>query len=102
VRWLFIVLVCVVIVDAILALGALLIGALSSALPALSTAWDSRPDFSTWGTFVGEKVGPIDTLVPIAQVFGLLDVTFSYVVPAVIAYSVAHWIYSHLPVVGKG
>jgi len=92
-----------VIVDAVLSLVGFLVSIVAAALPA-SSSWmgDSRPDFDSWGASVGERVGPIDQIVPIAVVFDLLDATFSYVMPAVMLYVIAHWIYSHLPFVGTG
>jgi len=92
-----------VVVDAVIALAALLLSGLAAVMPTLDSAWSSaRPDFDDWGSALGERVGPIDSLIPMSEVFSLLDVTFTYVLPAVVLYSVVHWVYAHLPMVGKG
>lgn len=91
------------IVNAILSLGSALVELISGALSPLSTAFSSyRASFSGWGSWVGDRVGPANQILPISTLFSLLDVTFSYVIPSMIVYSLAYWVYAHIPFLGKG
>lgn len=94
----------VVITDALLNVATWLVELITDALPELAgSTWDTlMPDFDGWGAYVGDKVGPVNSIIPVVEIFQMLDITFTYVLPSLAAYSVAHWIYSHLPVVGKG
>jgi len=64
------------------------------------SAW--IPDTSGWGSFIGTKVGPLNSFAPVAELFVFLDVFLNIWLPAVLAYQLVFWIYAHMPVIGKG
>lgn len=90
--------------DAVLALLGGLLGLFAEALPAAGTGtlWGAPPDLDDMGTDIGRRVAPLHNLIPIGTVFHLLSLTFKYVLPALVTYSGIHWVYKHLPIIGKG
>jgi len=65
----------------------------------------------TLGIFVGVEdtamtiasyMGPVDTVLPAYETMVAVGVVILIWLPAVVAYSLANWIYRHVPVLGGG
>lgn len=51
---------------------------------------------------LGSAVGGLDGLLPITELLVAVGWVLTTYVPVVMSYSVARWIYTHLPVIGNG
>lgn len=51
---------------------------------------------------IGGALGGLDGFLPITETATLVGWVLTVYVPVVVAYHVARWIYTHLPVIGNG
>lgn len=80
------------------ALG-LLLGWLTALLPEGDLVIDVSDSWSAWIT---EYAGPLDRWFPVRETFQALVIFFGIWLPSTMVYTVTHWVYRHLPVIGKG
>lgn len=55
-----------------------------------------------YAELVGSAVGGLDGLLPITELLVAVGWVLTTYVPVVVTYSVARWVYTHLPVIGNG
>lgn len=72
---------------------------LGSVLPSANLSLDFAANLGTW---IGEKAGPLDHVIPMVPLAQCLVVWFTIWLPASRVYVITFWVYRHLPVVGKG
>lgn len=53
-------------------------------------------------TEIGGKLGGLDSVVPITEASVFVGWVLGTYVPVIVAYQVAHWIWTHLPIIGNG
>lgn len=87
------------ITDAVVSLVASFLGLLGAALPVDSL---DLPSGSSIASAIGTYAGPFDRFLPLSEAATFLHLVFSVWLPIALAYSVAKWVYRHLPVFGKG
>lgn len=68
-------------------------------LPSDSVPW---PDASAIGPWIGGLVGPLDAMLPVAETITVLVITVTIVLPALLVYRVAMWMWTLLPIPGSG
>lgn len=90
------------ITDAILRLLAGMLGWLSDQLPVSGLTSSALAEAESFGTKLGEQAGPFDAYVPLVEMMQGIVIWATVWVPAAVAYTVAVWIFKHLPVIGKG
>lgn len=75
-----------------------LLGGLLSLLPDDSIDY---PSTASYGSFMGQMVGPWDAIFPIAEFATITTLTVTVIAPAVFAYRLSLWVYGKIPVIGK-
>lgn len=55
-----------------------------------------------FASFVGGRLGLINTAFPIDSALLVVTWTLTYVLPILVTFIIVRWIYAHLPVVGSG
>lgn len=55
------------------------------------------PDGQGMGQWVGALVGPLDRMLPLAEIVAVLVVTVTVVMPAMLVYRLAMWLWTILP-----
>lgn len=70
-----------------------------SLLPTDSIPW---PDVTNFGTTVGEMVGPLDAIVPVAETAAVTVLTVTVVAPGVLVFRLTMWLWGKIPVIGGG
>lgn len=86
------------IVTALLALLTVILEAIPDAnLPeAAATALES------FATTIGGALGGLDSMLPVTEVATFVGWVLGTYVPIMVAYQIAHWVWTHLPVIGNG
>lgn len=90
------------ITGAIFRLLAVMLGWLSDQLPVSGLTSSALEDAEAFGEMLGERAGPFDAYLPLVEMMQGLVIWATVWVPACVAYTVAVWIFKHLPVIGKG
>lgn len=67
--------------------------------PLPGVASDALEDFATE---LGASLGGLDSIIPITEASVFVGWVLGTYIPIVITYQVAHWIWTHLPIVGNG
>lgn len=80
----------------ILSIFDLILGVLPTASLGLSDATSSVADF------MGQKSGPMDSMLPVHELFQVVAVGVVVYMPAMAVYVTANWIFRHFPWVGAG
>lgn len=83
---------------------------ITSVLGPLTLLLEALPDVELpVGTYVedfaaaiGGALGGLDGILPITEVAEVTGWILTVYVPVVIAYTVARWVYTHLPIIGNG
>jgi hypothetical protein len=70
-----------------------------SLLPVDPVTW---PEAEAFGVWAGALVGPLNSLLPMAEFVAVLTLTVSVVLPAIIVYRLAMWLWGLLPIPGSG
>lgn len=85
-------------------LGGLLdvLTAILTAIPDASLPAGAADVLETFAEEIGGKVGGLDSVLPITEASVLVGWILGTYVPVVVAYQVAHWVWTHLPVIGNG
>jgi hypothetical protein len=84
--------------DALLAVLTLVL----AAIPDVSMPAAASSALSSFATTLGAQLGGLDGMLPITEVGSFVGWVLGTYVPIVIAYHVAHWVWTHLPVIGNG
>lgn len=85
-------------VGGMLDLLTLVLGAIPDApLPAVAS--DALEDFATE---IGSSLGGLDGIIPITEAGVFVGWVLGTYVPIILTYQVAHWVWTHLPIVGNG
>lgn len=71
-----------------------LVGFVIGLFPDDSITW---PDATGFGGYVGNLVGPLNVWLPIAEVVACLALTLTVVLPALLTYRLAMWLWTLLP-----
>lgn len=87
------------ITGAVLRVLALVLGWFASMLPSGELVISVSDSWSSWIT---SYAGPLDRWFPVKETFQALVIFFAVWMPSMVTYTVVHWIYRHLPVLGKG
>lgn len=87
------------IIDALFSVIGTVLQLLADALPESTL---DLPVLSDIGGWFGEYAAPLDRWFPVTETAVFLDLVVTIWMPAALAYSIAHWVYSHLPVIGAG
>lgn len=90
------------ILDFVIAIVVTIMRPLFSVLPADSisnwfSGFDAVPNVAT---SLGQHAGSWDSVVPVVPMLSLIDVIAEKVVPAVLVYLLANWLYRHIPQIG--
>lgn len=62
----------------------------------------SYPDVEAYGATVGDIVGPLNALLPIAELATVTVLTVTVLAPAVLLFRLIMWLWKLVPVVGGG
>lgn len=90
--------IVLVLVGGLLDVLAAVLGAIPDAsLPAIAST--SLEDFAEE---IGGALGGLDSLLPITEAAVFVGWVLGTYVPIAVAYYVAHWVWTHLPVIGNG
>lgn len=57
---------------------------------------------SSLATTIGGSLGGLDAMLPISEVATFVGWVLGTYVPIMVAYQIAHWVWTHLPVIGNG
>lgn len=91
-----------VIVNAIIDLLTTVLGALFNTLPTTTSGWldaTSATWSATWTT-IGTSLGQWNSIIPTGWTLSTIATVLAILIPGVIAYKVANWIYKHVPQIG--
>lgn len=80
-----------------------LLGALTAMLEAIPNGeLDTGTYIDDFAEMVGGGVGALDAVVPVTEAMFMLSWVLITYVPCVIAFTIARWVFTHLPVIGNG
>ena len=89
------------ITDALLWAVGSVVGAIGSLFPVADlSAWPSSG--TSIGTWIGEQAGPVNGVMPVAEMVQFINFVILIWLPAVLIYQGIMWAYKHLPIVGAG
>lgn len=77
-----------------------LLVAILDALPDLTLPVGTYPE--DFAEAIGGALGGLDGILPISELATVTAWILTVYVPVVFAYSMARWVYTHLPVIGNG
>lgn len=79
-----------------------LLQAILSAIPDASLPAAASTVLSDFATLLGSQLGGLDGMLPISEIGAVVGWVLGTYVPVVIAYQIAHWVWTHLPIIGNG
>jgi len=71
-----------------------LVAFLLALLPDDTVTW---PEASSYGSYVGALVGPLDALLPVSEVAAITVLTVTVIMPALLVYRLSMWLWTLLP-----
>lgn len=77
------------------------LGFLSTLLGLLPEDGVSWPDGNGLGSWLGEAMGPMDSVMPVAEMVDVTLLTVNVVFPAMVVFRLTMFIYGKIPVVGS-
>lgn len=89
------------IVDALIRVGQFLALTVLGILPESSVALD-LPASSDLTAFLSDRLGPFDRFAPLHESLDAIMFVLVFLLPPIIAYRIATWVYAHIPLIGRG
>lgn len=73
-----------------------------AAIPDVSLPAIASDSLESLATTIGGQLGGLDQVVPITEAAVFLGWVLGTYVPIMVAYQIAHWVWTHLPIIGNG
>ncbi len=84
------------ILDAIFTVVGAVLNAVFSALPSFSLSQTLAP-ISSAGSSIGRSMAIVNAMLPVDTLVTVADDTYAVLLPALVVYKIANWVWRHIP-----